>query len=75
MFFVLLVSILSRQTSTFLILVGSVDGRYQWAGMNLSGISQCIISYEASKDLIFVQTVQLKSMIKDIRREEWSLVA
>ena len=33
-------------------------------GRNLNGVSQCTISYGASKDLILVHTVQLKSMIK-----------
>ena len=44
--------------------MGGVDGRYQWAGRNLNGISQHTISYGASKDLILVYTVQLKPMIK-----------
>ena len=44
--------------------MGSVDGRYWWAGRNLNAVSQCTISYGASKDLILVHTVQLKPMIK-----------
>ena len=44
--------------------MGSVDGRYWWAGRNLKVVSQCTISYGASKDLILVHTVQLKPMIK-----------
>ena len=44
--------------------MGGVDERYQWAGRNLNGISQCTISYGASKDLILVYTVQLTPMIK-----------
>ena len=46
------------------LLVGGVDGRYRWAGRNLNGVSQCTISYGASKDNILVNTVQLKPMIK-----------
>ena len=41
-----------------------IGGRYRWAGRNLNGISQRTICYGASKDLILVNTVQLKSMIK-----------
>ena len=33
-------------------------------GRNLNSVSQCTISYGASKDLILVYTVQLKPMIK-----------
>ena len=44
--------------------MGGVKGQYWWAGRNLNGVSQCTISYGASKDLILVHTVQLKPMIK-----------
>ena len=43
--------------------MGSVDGRYWWAGRNLNVVSQRTISYRASKNHL-VHTVQLKPMIK-----------
>ena len=57
--FVLLVSVFL--TTPYLPYIG---GQYRWAGRNLNGISQRIISIGASKDLILVHTVQLKSMKK-----------
>ena len=40
--------------------MGSMDG---W-GRNLHGVNQCTIRYGATKDLILVHLVQLKSMEK-----------
>ena len=48
---------------SFLILVGSIGGRYWWAGRNYNGISEHTVSYGASKDLILIHRVRLKLMI------------
>ena len=60
MVFVLLVSVLFS-TTHYLLYIG---GQYRWVGRNLNGSSQHTVSCGASKDLILVHTVQLKSLIK-----------